>query len=179
MALETTAFLEATFPTFDAVSTASFGAISATLLRRRPQADAPPSPGPSMQEIFYIASHSDLESIPSEAVEAYARFHRSYVTHRRKQRWPHRYALVYDYREMAPPADVPAFLARAATIVRMHMSCGDAYLTWLHAVAVLVSSESAARVCEQVLALAPSRPAQPVLISQDPSTVHERLLSAR
>lgn len=149
--MEIDASLKADFA-FDAF--AQFGTVHAALGKRRPTTTAP------CEELLYV--HVGTAPLTDEDVASYARFHRSFVMHRVRSRWPHRFAMVYDISSSAAPTDLPAFLLRIGDFCAMQSDLGEHYKTLLLCTVVVVDSASAAAVLDSVWAMV-GAPTQPVI----------------
>ena len=97
-----------------------------------------------------------------EDLEAYCRFHLSYVSHRARHKWPHTFALVYDGRSASSLRNVPSFLAHATCFVSMQQACGDHYVTLLHRIVLLVSEPAVGALITSLAA--PFKPTKPLVV---------------
>ena len=137
---------------YDFGARASYGPIEVALGKRRGEA-AP------CAEVLCVRVP---ERWTGADLDAYCRFHRSYVAHRAKHAWPHAFALVYDGRAASAPRDVPGMLAQAAGFVATHQSCGEQYKALLHKVALVVSDPALGSALERLIA--PFEPTKPVVV---------------
>lgn len=142
---------------YDFSSHASYGAIDVWLGRRRRAQGEETGSGP--EEVLYVRVPDEWKE---EDLDAYCRFHRSYVSHRARHKWPHTFAVLYDGRSASSPRDVPSFLAQAACFVSTQQACGDHYVTLLHRIVLLVSEPGVGALIQRLAA--PFKPTKPLVV---------------
>ena len=138
---------------YDKASTVEFGAIHVALGRRR-VADAP------CEEILYVSART---GITPEDVRKYIRFHRGFVLHRAKQQWPHRYALVYDCRNVETPSSVLSAAELSVEFSTMHSELGKYYQTWLFGVVMVTSDPMAHTIVQKIIKMTVESSTKPVV----------------
>lgn len=130
-------------PYFTRASSVCYGGIVVVLGKRRPSVDYP------CAEILYVT----LDDHTSESdIRDYIRFHVSYTMHRVRNAWPHQYGMVYDSRRYKIGSNVPALIEKTFDFIMMHSNLGEHYKTWLHAVGVVLDSETTVNTLNQILA---------------------------
>ena len=109
-----------------------FGSVDVTLCSRGPAAPC----------------HEALVMVPwsVDDLGPYLRFHRSFVRHRARENWPHKFLLVYDVRNFHETS-----LASVGDFVAMQNSLGDDYLKLLLCTVVIFRDESQKEVLDSVL----------------------------
>ena len=126
----------------DMVTTTRFGEIQVWLWKRK--ADAAAS-FPCAEVLQVVVTR-----VLKDDVEAYNRFHNAFVLHRARHKWPHRFVLVYDPRELDTTVDWPNIVEHTAAFALMHSALGEHYKALLHQVVVQLADASLA---ERILAI--------------------------